>query len=648
MWLTDAWIHGFRRFGGETRHRVRFDAKLVCLIGANEAGKSSVLDALEAAQGGGEFPGADGTRGEVLPPQRRVIELRFRVDDIDRAALSTVPRDPGGPQDPRWYTVIRHADGSSSHFAEPHLERDRTHRRAMRATLAERSATWWPAEPSDDGDDHAGGESPPAPAPVAPDQGRVTAITESLALDDPTVPPGLPDELRGLATELEGHDEDFATDLRELADLEDAQSPDAVAADVLWKRMPRFVRFDDDARLLESEYDLDTVDTSEGKAFGNFVRLAKLDIPAFRAAVANGESGTARDLREAANRTLSAAMEAWQQHPPITVALEHQGPVLQIHVQSGDGPTMAFRERSEGLRQFIALIALTAQQPTPSAPILLIDEVETHLHYNAQADLIEVLADQTAAQQVIYTTHSAACLPEDLGLGVRVVEALGTRTASTVRQAFWQDEHPGLNSLLMAMGASSLMYVTLRPAVIAEGETDLILLPSLLREATGADALGFAVIPGAATTPVSKIAGLGLQGVQTAWVLDADDGGRTRRAFLTNDCGIEESRVLLLADDQDLEVEDLIAPEAYVAAVQSYVGDKGGTDTFSVGALPDVPCARPEAVKAWCEARSIQPPSKIAIANKVIELVGSSPLLDATHAERARSLHARLKALFDA
>ena len=33
-----------------------------------------------------------------------------------------------------------------------------------------------------------------------------------------------------------------------------------------------------------------------------------------------------------------------------------------------------------------------------------------------------LLAEQTAAGQVIYTTHSAACLPEDLGLSVRVVE----------------------------------------------------------------------------------------------------------------------------------------------------------------------------------------------------------------------------------
>ena len=50
MELSDAWIHGLRRFGGEAPHRVRLDTKLICLTGANESGKSTVLDAMEIAQ----------------------------------------------------------------------------------------------------------------------------------------------------------------------------------------------------------------------------------------------------------------------------------------------------------------------------------------------------------------------------------------------------------------------------------------------------------------------------------------------------------------------------------------------------------------------------------------------------------------------
>jgi len=353
-----------------------------------------------------------------------------------------------------------------------------------------------------------------------------------------------------------------------------------------------------------------------------------------------------RDIREKANATLQQRMEAWQQDPRIAVVLENEGAVLRIHVQSGSGPTMAFRERSDGLRQFVALVALTAHQPNPMRPILLIDEVETHLHYNAQADLIDVLTTQTAARQVVYTTHSAACLPQDLGLGVRVVEGLGEHTASTVRQNLWQATRPGLGSLLMAMGASSLVYVTLRPGVIAEGESDLILLPTLMREAIGSESVGFAVVPGASTTPPERIAGLDLQGVRTVWVLDADDAGRTRRGQLI-DAQIPSERILLLADDISLEVEDLIAPATYVEAVRLYVADVGGpTDEFAEDNLPAETCQRHETVEAWCDARQLHRPSKIAIAIKLTELLESTPLLDPQHADRLRALHGSITALF--
>jgi predicted ATP-dependent endonuclease of OLD family len=362
-------------------------------------------------------------------------------------------------------------------------------------------------------------------------------------------------------------------------------------------------------------------------------------------AVGRGDTGEVQDIREEANKELAKRMEAWQQDPPVRVTLDTEGALLRIHVQSGTGPTMQFRDRSDGLRQFVALVALTAQHDYTVPPILLIDEVETHLHYNAQADLIEVLTTQTAARQVVYTTHSAACLPQDLGLGVRVVEGIGQLTASTVRQNLWQAEHPGLGSLLMAMGASSLVYVTLRPGVIAEGESDLILLPTLIREAIDKDSLGFAVVPGASTTPPERIAGLDLQGVKTVWVLDADDAGRLRRGQLS-DAHIPEERILLLDDDTGLEIEDLIEPDAYVHAVQLYVADVGGTDEFRVADLPAETCQRHETVEAWCDARELHRPSKIAIANKIIELAGSTPLLDPQHVERVRTLHGRITDLF--
>jgi hypothetical protein len=142
-----------------------------------------------------------------------------------------------------------------------------------------------------------------------------------------------------------------------------------------------------------------------------------------------------------------------------------------------------------------------------------------------------------------------------------------------------------------------------------------------------------------------QIAGLGLQGVRTVWILDADAGGRARRDTLV-EADVPRERVLLLTDGSDLEVEDLVVTDTYVAAVREYVKDTGASEIFAAADLLSAPCRRHEAVEAWCDARQLRKPSKIAIANKIIGLAGESPLLDPKHGDGLRNLHERVVSLF--
>jgi energy-coupling factor transporter ATP-binding protein EcfA2 len=635
--LADVWIHGLRRFGGDSPHRVRIDAKLVCLIGANEAGKSTVLHALELAHQGEPTPTIDRTRREHVPDDRVIVRLRYRLDAADKDALAHIPCQ-GDPTSVHWFNLSRTAGGGLSSSIEPTLVRDLGPRRALHGALEQRSAEWWPEDAEE--------EEPGEPVPFAPDEPRVQRLLEAVQSDARSLVPETIADLRELANEVEGTDAALSESLRNLAIDEEHQPPDRVAAEILWERRPVFVRFDDEARLLESEHDLTQASTGPGTALGNLVRLARLPVDQLVAAVNAGETGTVVDLITAANETLAARFAAWQQQPPVRVVLDTDGTLLRVHVQSGEGATMQLRERSDGLRQFVALVALTAQHHYTVPPVLLIDEAETHLHYNAQADLIDVLTTQTAAAQVIYTTHSAACLPQDLGLGVRVVEGVGEQMASTVRQNFWHHDNPGIGALLMAMGASSLVYVALRPAAIAEGGSDLVLLPTLFREAIGSESIGFAVVPGSSSAPPQRIAGLDLQGVRTVWLLDADPAGRLRRQQLV-EANIPEERICLLVDDNDLEIEDLIDETTYAEAVVLYARDVGSEETFSVADLPNGPSRRHETVEAWFESRGFPKPGKIAIANKIIELAGDRPLLADAHADAVRALHVRARELID-
>lgn len=634
MELSDAWIHGLRRFGGETPHRVRLDTKLVCLTGANESGKSTVLDAMEIAHSDTPVEAANRTRREAVPDEREIVRLRYRLDDQDRAALRMIPTATD-LESVRWFEVIRIANGSRNLVLSTSLRRDRASREPISKKIGEETERWWPSNlPPEEYDES-----------FRPERDRVERLREALEADTENLAAEVVDDLRELSAELIDEDPDFAEDLRQLAEFEEMAHPDQQGRSTLIGRTPGFVRFDDDARQLESEYDLSVAADDPGAALSNLASLGGLDLIDLRNAITANETGTIRDLREAANDVLKERFEAWQQKPEVTVVLETEGMLLRIHVQSGSGPTMPFHERSDGLRQFVALVALTAQENLQISPVLLIDEVETHLNYDAQADLIEVLASQNTVSQVLYTTHSSACLPEDLGRGVRVVEPLGEQTASTVRQSFWKDEHPGMGALLMAMGAASLAYVPLRPAAIAEGGSDLVMLPSLICETTGRDHLGYPLVPGASSTPPGRLAGLGLQGVRTAWVFDNDESGRTRRAELIDD-GIPAERILLLGEDDDLEIEDLIDPAAYCAAVNSYLDDLETPEArFEISDLPEGPSRRPETLASWCNASGARPPGKVAIANKIVDLAGEMPLVDQAHAERLRALDSKLEQL---
>jgi energy-coupling factor transporter ATP-binding protein EcfA2 len=634
MELSDAWIHGLRRFGGEQPHRVRFDTKLVCLTGANESGKSTVLDAMEIAHRDAAVEAQNRTRREEVPDEREIVRLRYRLDDQDRAALRAISTSTD-LESVRWFEVIRNANGGRSLVLSPPLQRNRAGREPMLEKIRAEMERWWPSNLPEEEYDEI----------FRPERDRVERLSATLGADTESLADEVVDDLRELSEELIDEDPDLAEGLRQLAEHEGMAHPDQQAQNTLMGRAPGFVRFDDEARQLESEYDLSVAAEDPGAALRNLASLGGLDLIDLRDAIAAGETGTTRDLREATNGVLKERFEAWQQIPEVTVVLETEGMLLQIHVQSGSGPTMPFHERSDGLRQFVALVALTAQENLQIPPVLLIDEIETHLNYDAQADLIEVLASQNTVSQVIYTTHSSACLPEDLGRGVRVVEPLGEQTASTVRQSFWKDEHPGMGALLMAMGAASMAYVPLRPAAIAEGGSDLVMLPSLICEATGRDHLGYPLVPGASSTPPERLAGLGLQGVRTAWVFDNDQSGRDRQTELIAN-GIPAERILLLGEEDDIEIEDLVDPAAYCAAVNTYLEDLGTTEArLKVSDLPEEPCQRPEALTSWCDTNEVHPPGKVAVANKIVDLAGEMGLVDPAHAERLRDLHRKLEQL---
>ena len=263
------------------------------------------------------------------------------------------------------------------------------------------------------------------------------------------------------------------------------QHPADVAANRLLRRVPDFVLFQEENRVLESVHD---VINEPPPALRDLLMVADVDIDQLYTHITNGDISRRETLLEDGNkRLLKFFSQNWNQSD-ITVRLNVTGRRLEVLIQElrDMGDVTTFAERSDGLRTFVALAAFLASGRHRVPPILLLDEAETHLHYNAQADLVGVLLKSIDATQVFYTTHSPGCLPSDLGTGIRLIARDSAHgDASIIKSNFWQDEEPGFAPLLFAMGAGAAAFSMCRKAVLAEGPSDMILLPTLIRLASG-------------------------------------------------------------------------------------------------------------------------------------------------------------------
>ena len=310
--------------------------------------------------------------------------------------------------------------------------------------------------------------------------------------------------------------------------------------------------------------------------------------------------------------------KSWVRSDVVPV-LDINGTVLHINVRTPDERNRApINQRSDGLRWFVALVAFLNQRNAGENPVLLVDEAERHLSYDAQAELVEVLETQTVAQKVIYTTHSAGCLPSDLGRGIRpVVQKEGER--SDINNGFWVDE-PGFKPIMMAMGLSPLAFTVARNSLIAEGPCETILLPTLIRQATGKEKLQYQVAPGAANVGETRISELLSETGRSLILLDGDEGGVENRDDLV-EAGADPDKIKTYRDftDEELVLEDLIDPAKYVEAVNNELIEwqEPGAE-LDVDDLPDVD--RVEAVEIWCSENGLDAPSKVNVSQRLVKM----------------------------
>jgi hypothetical protein len=127
------------------------------------------------------------------------------------------------------------------------------------------------------------------------------------------------------------------------------------------------------------------------------------------------------------------------------------------------------------------------------------------------------------------------------------------------------------------MGAGAAAFSSLRTALIAEGVSDMLLLPTLIRLATGKAELDYQVSPGIATASKSDMAKLDLIATRVAYLVDGDAGGAIWHGQLI-EAKIPTTRIRSLP--AGIGLEDLLDRSSYLDAVAQLGGlDRSKLDT---------------------------------------------------------------------
>ncbi len=623
MELLKLKLSGFRRFESSS---IDLLGRLVAIVGPNEAGKSSILEALTRLNTDEPLADLDLTRGTSPAEGATILSARFVLDGDDKAAIDHIPEARSASQ----FLVTKRRNGQRRGRLEPAPVRQLGPRLAARRLLSRIAQSRWA---------HENEELLEELWPEA---------TSILASDAQTLSADHLSKLQELADRL--NEEPQRTNparlrsaLIDLSAIERAPHPHDTAAKIVMSRVPEFLLFGDVDRSFASVYDLATTADDPPAALGNFANLAGLDLRAARDFAARGDFGELETLQRASNDVLRDVFSSGWRQSVMSVQVRLDRAELRPIVQNLSGRFTELGERSDGLRIFVALVAYLAREMRPVPPILLVDEAETHLHYDAQADLIRILSEQDAASKVIYTTHSAGCLPFDLGTGIRVVR-MNAGDRSDVDNAFWSAA-PGFTPLVMAMGAAALAFTPTRRAVIGEGITESILLPTLLRESVDPKEVDYQVAPGLAHADVDVINSLDLEASRVAFLCDGDRSGRDRRASMIR-LGVPPSRILLLGmpSRRNVVLEDLIDGTKYRAAVNAELATWNPGKVLPASAIASR--GRVEAVAQWCKTQGVEPPDKKRVAAQLLQL-RQTPLSSPTGRAVLRELHGAIRLILD-
>lgn len=599
MRLTDFRIQMYKTITDTGWIQVRPD--VTCLLGKNESGKSSVMQAIwkfKNARNTGydflyDYPKEHYTRDRGTDPV--VVSLRFALEGSDSEALQK-----GGLPVPTDLEISTTYKGVKTY--------------AFSLVSEALAVPRW----AQDLDTALAADSPDEAVQALLPQAR-TAVKSVLASSDPGTlrenAKGLKALLPQLAPVLKERQQGFLTGLDQLTTLRLPLETRAAVEKWISDHLPTFIYFEDYGRLetrinlpvyvAQSKADPIEPRVRTQMALFEWTKLDPSELHRLGRPKQDNETpeqvqrrkDERATLTESASYSLTGEWMDWWDQRQHALHIEADGDDLVLRVSDDKNPwKIPFHERSKGFQWFFSfyLTFLVESEKAHAGAILLLDEPGLHLHIRAQQKLLSFFQRISGKNQTLYSSHSPFMVDHLHLDNVRTVflkkregsERLYTHVSLGTEP---EGDRDTLLPLQAALGyeLAQTLFIGKR-VLIVEGITDYCILQGLkmlLAEQGKVPLPGEIVILFAGGTShmlplVSLFAQPDTNSDQRLVVLlDGDRSGIDKAGQLRRDLLPGGKSVALMSDSdllgiQHAEVEDLLHRDELLAAVTRIKGDK--------------------------------------------------------------------------
>ena len=559
MKLKDYTVREFRSIWDSGT--VKVDDQTTCLVGKNEAGKTTLLTALYRTN---PIIPADAAFDETYDyPKREVEDYRFAVESGDRDEAVVV--ECLYELDAEDTEVVTSAFG-------PKVLKGNTFTRKTYYGKAQ-NKFWLTA-------DEAAARKHLADNPALPDELK-TALTGAANWDvfaaalDAAEVTEVVKALKGL-----------------VAKVREKGLTSYIFNSLIWPRAPKFLYFDEyyqmegqaNLNALIAREDAKTLEDSDYPLLG-LINLARLN---HRNLVETKNTTELKNkLEGAGNHLTNRIVKYWSQNRHIQMRFDvrdakpedPEGMRQGINVWGEVYDTVHWahtplRSRSRGFVWFFSFLAWYEDiKRQKQNVILLLDEPGLSLHGRAQADLLKYFEAELSAHQLIYTTHSPFMIDPAKFERVRIVQDLGIDAKESLPK-----DQDGTKVLTNVFDATDDSLFPLQGALGYEIQQTLFIGPNSLVVEGPADMLFLRAVS-------AELEREGREGLSEDWVITPTGGSGKVPAFvalLAPQKGMNVATLLDIQSSDRAQIEDLYKKKLLKKRQVATYGDFAGKSEADV------------------------------------------------------------------